>query len=321
MITRILGRTSLQVSVLGVGGHVYAVGDGPNDFRTPDQRAALIARLAAAGVNYWDTTWLNEVELLADSFRRAGLKEPGHVSLQFVDGISDPQWREKLRGEVERRLEVMGYSAAPLFIMGVGNHRPPKSEIRAAAEALHGLKEEGLVRHIGVSCHDLLAFGDLAEVIEETDLLDYLMIRYNWKFPQAAERLFPVAAAHKVGVVVMKVLCWDCGPDAWDRRISVFDPVRPEDRLPHPAELTPAQRSLQWCLETAPCATTVPSINAEWEAEQLIQAVEALDPSPATHDFPLWRDRLDEPDSLRELAAGAESHAVRGRARRLLEKV
>src|SRR5258708_6632276 len=68
MQQRTLGRTSLNVSVLGLGGHTYPVGEG--GFCTYEERAQLVARLLEGGVNYFDTTWMNEVELLADSFRR-----------------------------------------------------------------------------------------------------------------------------------------------------------------------------------------------------------------------------------------------------------
>lgn len=321
METRRLGRTGYSVSVLGVGGHTYPVGDGPDAFCTPDERAQLIGRLIEAGVTYFDTTWQNEVELLADSFRRLGLDRPVHVSLQFVDGVSDPAWREKLRRELETRLETMGYDHAPLFLMGVGNHHPPHTEIAAACEALHALKEEGLIRNIGLSCHDLGAFDSIARIIEETDLPDYLMIRYNWKFPQAMERLFPIARKQDVGLVCMKVLCWDCGPERWDRRISMFEPVEASDRVPRTSRLNAAQQALRWCLETAPCATTVPSINAPWEAEQLLQAVEPSSTPADTSEFPQWVDRLDDLAALEQMATSAESHAIRDRARFLRDKL
>lgn len=316
-----LGRTGFQVSVLGVGGHTYPVGDSPDAFCTLDDRARLMRRLVEAGVNYFDTTWLNEVELLADSLRRADIRQPVHVSMQYVDGISDSRWRERLRGEVEMRLKVMGYDRAPLFIMGVGNNRPPLSEISAACEAMQALKEEGLVENIGVSCHDLEAFDKIAAVIEATDLLDYMMIRYNWKFRQAGERLFPAAQQHDVGVVAMKVFCWDCGPDNWDKRISVFEPVESEARSPRVPSLNAAQRSLLWCLQTAPCATTVPAINAPWEAEQLLQAVESNATSVSVGDFAAFENRLYDPSALEQMANLAESAAVRERANNLYTRM
>eukprot|EP01043_Picozoa_sp_COSAG02_P097951 COSAG02_NODE_34138_length_489_cov_0.664103_2_plen_74_part_01 len=73
MERRTLGRTGLSVSALGVGGHTYPVGDGTDFYTSHEQRAALIGRLLEAGVNYFDTTWLNELELLVDSFNRLGV--------------------------------------------------------------------------------------------------------------------------------------------------------------------------------------------------------------------------------------------------------
>jgi aryl-alcohol dehydrogenase-like predicted oxidoreductase len=320
MKTRRLGRTGLEVSVLGAGGHTYPVGDGADAFCSRDERARLIRHLVDHGVRYFDTTWLNEVELLADSLRRADVREPVHISLQHVDGISDPRWRERLRPELEARLTMMGYTRAPLFLMGVGNGRPPLSEIAAACEAMQALRDEGLITHIGVSCHDLEAFSKLAAVIESSNLIDYMLIRYNWKFPQAAEQLFPIARQHDVGIVVMKVFCWDCGPEAWDRRISVFEPVRAEERGASALVLNAAQRSLLWCLQTAPCATVVPSINARWEADQLLQAVAAEAGVAETDDFAVYRSRLDDPAELSAMAAMAESRAIRDRARHLCER-
>jgi len=118
----------------------------------------------------------------------------------------------------------------------------------------------------------------------------------------------------------MKVFCWDCGPDNWGRRISVFDPVTAEERVGRTAELNAAQRSLLWCLETAPCATTVPSINAVWEADQLIQAVRSGAPAE-TSDFGAWRDRLYDRERLGELAQAAESAITRKRAGEVLAKL
>lgn len=312
MQQRILGRTGFSVSVLGLGGHTYPVGE--NGFCSFDERARLVGRLLAAGTNYFDTTWMNEVELLADSLRRCEVKEAPYVSLQFVDGISDGNWRGNLRREVERRLEIMGWSRAPLFLMGVGNNRPPLSEIVAALEAMHRLREEGLIANIGVSCHELTRFDTVADAIEQTDLIDYMLIRYNYKFPSAAERLFPIARSRNVGIVGMKVFCWDCGPDQWGRRISVFEPITAEGRIDRSDTPLPAQESLRWVLQQPGIATIVPAMNALWEVEQNLQAIEDLDRPVDTGGFATGITRLWEPDQLSDLAEHAESAAIRERA-------
>jgi len=315
---RTLGRTGHKVSLLGVGGHTYPVGHDKTDHATPGQRAELISYLVENGVNYFDTTWTNEVELLADSFKRAELGEDCLVSMQYVDGTSKPDLREKLRGEVETRLEIMGWSSAPLFIMGIGNDNIPYSEMVAAVEALNRLKEEGLIGHLGFSCHRLEFFSSLAKLIRETDLVDYTMIRYNWKFPQASEDLFAAIREHRVGLVLMKVFCWDCGPDAWDRRISLFEPLNTEERETLNGELNAAQRSLLWALQTSPASTSVPSINAMWEAKQNLAAIEQIDTPADTCGFERYAGRLDRQEDLALLAKQAESHAIRQRAAALL---
>lgn len=311
MEQRTCGRTGLSVSVLGLGGHTYPV--GPNGFCTHEQRAQLVQQLLDGGVNYFDTTWMNEVGLLADSFRRCGPGGERHVSLQYVDGISASHWRQDLRREVEQRLEILGYAHAPLFLMGVGNGKPPLGEIIAALEAMASLKAEGLIANIGVSCHELSRFEALADAIERTDLIDYMLIRYNYKFPQAAERLLPLAQSRNVGVVAMKVFCWDCGPDQWGRRISVFEPVPKQSQTTEAA-----QQSLRWALRQPAVATTVPAMNALWEVAQNLAAVERLDAPVDTALFEPYRDRLWRQDDLRQLRAGAESAAIRERAAALL---
>lgn len=318
MPRRRLGRTGFEVSVLGLGGHTYPVGDEGDCFATFDQRAELVQTLANAGTNYFDTTWMNEVELLADSFKRTGLGADAVVSLQYVDGISMPDWREHLRSEIETRLSVMGYSSAPLFIMGVGNDEVPYSEIAAAAEALAKFKAEGLIKNIGMSCHQFNKFPLLARLIDETDLLDYMMIRFNWKYQQANEALFPTAQAHDVGIVLMKVFCWDCGPGQWGRRISVFEPTHDRSPVSTTNGLSFAQRSLIWNLQNAPAAVVVPAMNAPWEAEQNIAAIHELDTPAETSGFPGFAERLWLPVELERLANEAESATIRERARRLM---
>jgi len=153
-----LRADGLSAEILGIGGHTYHAGEGPEGFCTRDQRANLIQSLVAGGVNYFDTTWMNEVELLADSIRRADIGEPLQVALQYVDGISDPHGRQNRRREMETRLQVMGYDCAPLFLMGVGNGSPPVSEIESACKGMQALKEEGLIQNIGLSCREAVRF-------------------------------------------------------------------------------------------------------------------------------------------------------------------
>jgi predicted aldo/keto reductase-like oxidoreductase len=316
-VVRRLGRTGFKVNVLGLGGHTYPVGSSPDCFMSPDARSQLVHHLVASGVNYFDTTGKHEVELLSDSFRRANIKEGVTVSIHG-GCISDAQWRQKLRQGIESRLDILGYTHAPLFITNAGNGDASYAEVVSACETMRKLKEEKLIRNIGLSCHTISLFPVISKVIRETDILDYIVIRFNWKFQHANEELFPVAEEHDVGIVVMKIFCWDCGPLQWERRISVFEPITIENRIEDNLSLTPAQRHLLWCVQNSPCDVVIPSMNTMREAEENIQALRSIDVKVGADDFEKYSRRLWKKREIKRLALYAESKTIREMAEILL---
>jgi len=316
-VVRRLGRTGFQVNVLGLGGHTYPVGSGPDCFMSPEARSQLVHHLVASGLNYFDTTWIQEVELLSDSFRRANIKENVVVSIN-TGCISESQWRHNLRHEIESRLDILGYSHAPLLVNSVGDGEATYAEIISACETLNRLKEEELVHNIGLSCHTISLFPMISKIIRETDILDYLVIRFNWKFQQANEELFPVAEEHDVGIVLMKIFCWDCAPLQWGKRISVFEPITGESRIGDNLSLNPAQRHLLWCMQNSPCDVVIPSMNTMREAEENIQAISSIGVKAGTDDFEKYSRRLWKKKEIRKLALYAESKTIREMAEILL---
>jgi predicted aldo/keto reductase-like oxidoreductase len=318
-LVRRLGRTGFEVNVLGVGGHTYPIGDGPDCFITPEERAILISRLVSFGVNYFDTTDLNEVEVLADSLNRAGIREDVVVSLHG-GCISDPQWSEKLRPGIESGLNILGYSRAHLFISNAGDGEASYADIVRACETMMRLKEEKLIQNMGLSCHAINLFPVISKIIRDTGLLDYIMIRFNWKFQRANEELFPLAEEHDVGIVAMKIFCWDCGPSQWERRISVFEPIEGEKLISDGPSLTPAQRNMLWCIQNSPCDVIVPSMNTVREVEENIQALKSIDSYVATDGFEKYSCRLWKKKEIRRLARHAESKMIRERAAFLLNR-
>jgi predicted aldo/keto reductase-like oxidoreductase len=273
---RRLGRTGFEVSVLGLGGHTYPATNRGHTTLYLELRGQLIRHLISLGFNYFDTTWLHEVKLLSDSLKRADVKGQTFVSLQYVDGISDPDWPRKLRQEIEARLTIMDYTNAPLFLMGMGNRDIAYTEVLAACKAMAKLREEGLIQNIGISCHTINLFPLIIQIIQETDLIDYIMIRFNLKFQQANEKLFPIAKKHDVGIIIMKVFCWNCGLNEWDKPIGVFKPVPKEHRLANNLSLTPAQQNLLWSIQNSLCDIVVVAMNSIWEADQNIKALHLM---------------------------------------------
>ncbi len=316
-LKRRLGRTGFEVNILGLGGHTYQVGDSPHCLLTPEARSQLISRLVSSGVNYFDTTAVQEVEVLADSFRRADIKQNVLVSLHG-GRILDAQWSERLRPGIEARLDILGYSRAPLFISNVGDGDATYADIAAACETMTKLKDEKLVQNIGLSCHTPSLFPMISKLIRETDVIDYIMVRFNWKCQQANEGLFPVAEEHDVGIVVMKIFCWDCDPSQWERRISVFEPIAGQNRIEDSSSPTPAQRNILWCVQNSRCDVVVPSMNTMREVEENIEALKWIDMKVSTDNFEKYGNRLWDKKEIKMLAMYAENKVIRERAESLL---
>ncbi len=191
-VMRRLGRTGLEVNVFGLGGHAYPVGNGPDCFVSPEERAQLIRYLVSSGVNYFDTTYIEEVKLLADSFKRANIKKDVVISL-YGGSLVDGKWRQNLRREIEERLDILRYTYAPLFLVSVGNGEASYGDVIEVCETMMKFKEEKLAHNIGVSCHAINLFPLISRAIRETDLIDYIMIRsLTGNFSRRMKNCFPL---------------------------------------------------------------------------------------------------------------------------------
>ncbi len=72
---------------------------------------------------------------------------------------------------------------------------------RTHLATLRGWKEQGKVRHLGVTHYTESAYGDLARVLE-TEPLDFVQLNYSIVEREAERRLLPLAAERRVAVIV-----------------------------------------------------------------------------------------------------------------------
>lgn len=115
---RILGRTKIRVSELGVGGHEYRrrlpeKRDKEEFMRTQPERNELIRRALDAGINYFDTTFIEEVESLGLAIRKINPKRENiYVSIMsfrpFKVMAENPQskWIEIIMGDIEKKAQA-----------------------------------------------------------------------------------------------------------------------------------------------------------------------------------------------------------------------
>jgi aryl-alcohol dehydrogenase-like predicted oxidoreductase len=200
-----LGTTGLEISRIGLGA--WAIGGGGWEFgwgpQEDEESIDAIHRTHDLGVNWIDTAAAygfgrservvgRALEGLATRpyvFTKASLLEgPGR---RVVHSLK----RDSILREAEASLERLGVEAIDLYQI----HWPiPADEIEDGWAAFAELREQGLVRHIGVS-----NFGvSQLERIRKIAPVETLQPQYSLVNRQVEEQILPYAEREKIGVIV-----------------------------------------------------------------------------------------------------------------------
>jgi len=195
---RRLGRTGVEVSILGMGLAPLGMANyPPHDFRT------VVRTALDEGVSYFDVQ-PNYGE--AEKYLRPMLKE--HRAQLFVVTKTWEQGKQAVMDSIAgslSRLDVPRVDAVLLNNIGDYDLR----RLFRADGALAGLKEarrRGQVRFLGLSGH--WRPGHFVQALESGEF-DIVMAPFNFvdRHTYGFERdILPVAAKHDVGVVAMKAL-------------------------------------------------------------------------------------------------------------------
>jgi aryl-alcohol dehydrogenase-like predicted oxidoreductase len=180
---RVLGRTGLQVSALGIASS-YGVG------------ARDVERAFEGGVNLF----------LWGSRRRSdfgrGLKSlsRSHRDRVVIGVQSYTRAAWMMRFSVESALRALGTDHVDLLGLAWWNASPPLRILDAARK----LRDAGKVRHILVSMHHRPAFESIVTDPE----YEAIMVRYNAAHPGAEREVFPHLPAARPGVVAFTATRW-----------------------------------------------------------------------------------------------------------------
>jgi aryl-alcohol dehydrogenase-like predicted oxidoreductase len=201
-----LGRTGMQITRIGFGA--WAIGGGGWEFgwgpQEDEESVDAIQHAIDLGVNWIDTAAAygfghsEEVVgralngLSADArpyiFTKCSLLE-GHGRTVRHDLGHDSVWRE-----AEASLERLQVDAIDLYQI----HWPdPETDIEEGWSALAELKEQGLVRHIGVSNFDV----DQLRRVTEMAPVETLQPPYSLVAREIEAELLPYAERQGIGVI------------------------------------------------------------------------------------------------------------------------
>jgi aryl-alcohol dehydrogenase-like predicted oxidoreductase len=200
---RRLGRSGLEISVIGLGSWAIGGGWGPRDDR---DSLEAIRRALELGVNWIDTAasygWGHSEQVVAKAIR--GLADPPFVftkctSLEGPDRtnpVLHDLSRNSIRRECELSLGRLGVEAIDLYQI----HWPiPNEDVEEGWAALAELKAEGKVRHIGVSNFDARQL-ERAEAIAPVESLQPPYSLVNRTIEE--DGVLSWCAEHDTGVIV-----------------------------------------------------------------------------------------------------------------------
>jgi len=200
-----LGTTGLDITRVGfgawaIGGGGWEFGWGPQD----DARSiAAIERAIELGVNWVDTAAAYGFGRSEQVVGRAlvGVRERPYVftKASLLEGpdrkVVHNLKRDSILREAHASLDLLGIDVIDLYQI----HWPiPAEDIEEGWSALAELKEQGLVRHIGVSNFDVAQL----ERIREIAPVETLQPEYSLVAREVEREVLPYADRTGIGVIV-----------------------------------------------------------------------------------------------------------------------
>jgi aryl-alcohol dehydrogenase-like predicted oxidoreductase len=201
------GMTGMEITPIGfgawaIGGGGWAAAWGPQD---DDEAVGAIRRAVELGVNWVDTAAVyglgHSEELVAQALKSVPESERPYVFTKCSlvwDGegdISNVLEKDSVKRECEESLRRLQTDVIDLYQI----HWPlPDEYIEEGWEALAELKDEGKVRHIGVSNFDVSQMERIGEIAP----VETLQPPYNMLNRGVEEEILPYCGENDIGVIV-----------------------------------------------------------------------------------------------------------------------
>ena len=280
MITKRLGMTELQVSVLGCGASPLGGAFGPTD---KTEGARTVHAAIDQGINYFDVAplygdTLAEVRLgeaLAGKRHKVILATKcGHYREEAPFDFSAERVRSSLEGSL-LRLQTDYVDLYQAHDMDRGD---PRQIIEETLPAMRRLQDEGKVRYVGITGFRLDGLLEVAQGAVVDTVLSFC--HYDLVNQTLADELAPFCQANDIGLISasplhMRLLT-ALGPPEWNRR----DWARLEGLLPQAIGLCVAhgtdisELAMQFALQNPYAATTLVGMSKRRHLERNLAAVE-----------------------------------------------
>ncbi len=276
------------VSVVGIGGHYSTYDAGPDDPQTygsfyPEEvrtRRKLLRRAMDAGINYFDSTWRNEADML---FAALGDLVPSVRETVFISGmvlgtfnLRDREVFPFAADYVKDGLEYRLRRVPGGYLDNLHIQTPERNYSEAEADEvmayLDDRKKKGDIRCIGISTHEPAFARTFADRYD----LDLIMAVYNFHHREV-DTCFDDYRGPAV-FVAMKPLIWQLRTYGIPLPTANLIPDFPKEEQREDI----AVHSIAWNALSPRVATTVCSVNSERDLDDLIRAGDEIHPDSET---------------------------------------
>lgn len=298
---RILGKTGIQVSEVGLGtwpmGGSIQLGGVPTGYGpVPESEAEVgLQRALELGVTFFDTSDAYGLGRAERILARVAARRRGQMVLATKAGwVPDgaERWMsdlspDHLRAAAERSLRRLDVDVLDLFLL----HGVPDVDGRESAlDTLDELKTTQRARAIGASVGWDVDGG--VELLR-TGRLDVIQVHYNLLHQGAARDLLDEAARRNVGVIVSSPLAYGFlsgrytrnttfSPDDWRSRLSPEEIAARIDRVAALRFLTQdgarslRDAALRFVLVHPAVTTAIPGFRSGEQVEGLVAALDSV---------------------------------------------
>lgn len=201
---RTLGRTGLEVSIVGLGcGGPSRLGQRSG--KTERESIALIRRALELGVNFVDTAEAYGTEtLVGKAIHEIDRRELVISTKKTLPDPDHPDPAGEIRRGLEQSLRRLRTDYVDVYhLHGVGAERYGNAA-EVLAPCLLQLKEEGKIRATGIT--EEFPKNPGHEMLEQAihhDYWDVVMVGFNLLNPSARRRIFPHTLRRDIGTLIM----------------------------------------------------------------------------------------------------------------------
>lgn len=204
-----------EVSVVGIGGHHkqlekgrFEESYGPIVKEEVESRSKLVVRAVENGINYFDTTWFSEVEMLAETLKATGIRNQIHINGMVLGAFSGSKGfnmtdKDYFNKYLDKRLEIIPGNKFDSFMINAIDEQYDYERCCGIVELLQGRKRAGDIGMIGFSCHNHELAREIADKFPEFEII---MTAYHYEY-RAFEKFFEGYNGN-ASFVAMKPMIW-----------------------------------------------------------------------------------------------------------------